>query len=67
MSLATTIFLLICGWLSVAAAMLWGVLRITRRYHHPHVTPAAPAEPHKGTGHHAKCQQEGRHHRILAQ
>jgi len=24
MSLATTIVLLICGWLAVAAAMLWG-------------------------------------------
>ena len=35
MSLATTIFLLICGWLAVAAAMLWGVMRISRRHHHP--------------------------------
>ena len=53
MSLATTIFLLICGWLAVAAAMLWGVMRVTRRHHHPHVKPAAPAEPHKATAHHA--------------
>ncbi|VVO37654.1 hypothetical protein [Pseudomonas fluorescens] len=43
MSLATTIFMLICGWLAVAAAMLWGVLRITRRHHHPH-QPAAPGK-----------------------
>ncbi|CRM12838.1 MULTISPECIES: hypothetical protein [Pseudomonas] len=41
MSLATTIMLLICGWLAVAGAMLWGVLRITRR-HHPHVKTAKP-------------------------
>ncbi|WP_238965129.1 hypothetical protein [Pseudomonas sp. AF32] len=38
MSLTTTIVMLIFGWLSVATAMLWGVLRITRRHHH--VTPA---------------------------
>ena len=38
MSLTTTILMLILGWLAVAAAMLWGVLRITRRHHHqpPH-------------------------------
>ncbi|WP_178112650.1 hypothetical protein [Pseudomonas sp. KBS0710] len=53
MSLATTIFLLICGWLAVAAAMLWGVMRVTRRHHHPHVTPAAPAKPSKAAVHHA--------------
>ncbi len=52
MSLATTIFMLVCGWLAVAGAMLWGVLRITRR-HHPHVTPAASAKPHKVAVHHA--------------
>ena len=53
MSLATTIVLLICGWLAVAGAMLWGVLRITRRHHPPHVRPAAPAKPHKVAAHHA--------------
>ncbi|WP_166793888.1 hypothetical protein [Pseudomonas sp. F01002] len=35
MSLTMTIVMLISGWLAVAAAMLWGVLRITRRHHHP--------------------------------
>lgn len=40
MSLATTIFMLIFSWLAVAAAMLWGVLRITRRHHHPSATAA---------------------------
>jgi hypothetical protein len=41
MSLTMTIVMLICGWLAVAAAMLWGVLRITRRHHHP--VQSAPA------------------------
>ena len=51
MSLAATIMLLIFGWLAVAGAMLWGVLRITRRHHHPHVVK--PAKPHKAAVHHA--------------
>ncbi|MFN3355582.1 MAG: hypothetical protein ACK418_06155 [Pseudomonas sp.] len=53
MSLATTIVMLISGWLAVAAAMLWGVLRITRRHHHPHVKHDLRAKPHKATAHHA--------------
>ncbi|MEO6680160.1 MAG: hypothetical protein ABIO21_22695 [Pseudomonas sp.] len=46
MSLTMTIVMLISGWLAVAAAMLWGVLRITRRHHHPPVqsTPVTKAE-----------------------
>ncbi|ALQ02679.1 hypothetical protein [Pseudomonas brassicacearum] len=44
MSLTTTILMLIFGWLSVATAMLWGVLRITRRHHH-----AQPAQSEKTT------------------
>jgi hypothetical protein len=40
MSLTMTIVMLISGWLAVATAMLWGVLRITRRHHHH---PAQPA------------------------
>ena len=35
MSLTMTLVMLISGWLAVAAAMLWGVLRIARRHHHP--------------------------------
>ena len=50
MSLATTIFMLVCGWLAVAGAMLWGVLRITRR-HHP--TSVKPVKAHKAAIHHA--------------
>lgn len=46
MSLTMTIIMLVCGWLAVAAAMLWGVLRITRRHHHPQeqATPDAKTE-----------------------
>lgn len=51
MSLTTTILVLIFGWLSVATAMLWGVLRIVRR-HHP--APPRPAQsPSKSTRRHA--------------
>lgn len=43
MSLTMTIVMLIAGWLAVATAMLWGVLRISRRHHHPPVQ-TAPTE-----------------------
>jgi len=52
MSLTMTIVMLISGWLAVAAAMLWGVLRITRRHHHP-VQSAPMAKPDKTTEQHA--------------
>ncbi|MGH8409642.1 MAG: hypothetical protein ACRERT_00245 [Pseudomonas sp.] len=52
MSLAMTIVMLISGWLAVAAAMLWGVLRITRRHHHP-VEPAPLAKTEKARASHA--------------
>jgi hypothetical protein len=51
MSLTTTILMLIFGWLSVATAMLWGVLRITRR--HYHAPAAAPEKTGKPARHHA--------------
>jgi hypothetical protein len=51
MSLAMTIVMLISGWLAVAAAMLWGVLRITRRHHHP-VEPAPLAKTEKASASH---------------
>ncbi|WP_439879056.1 hypothetical protein [Pseudomonas prosekii] len=35
MSLAMTIFSMIAAWMAVALAMLWGVLRIARRYQPP--------------------------------
>ncbi|MGE8414476.1 MAG: hypothetical protein ACN6QY_19135 [Pseudomonas sp.] len=49
MSLTTTILMLILGWLAVAGAMLWGVLRITRRHHQPR-QPAATVIAAEKTG-----------------
>ncbi len=45
MSLTMAIFMMIAAWLSVAAAMLWGVLRIARRHHLHHQDPHAPLKP----------------------
>ncbi|MCI0997121.1 hypothetical protein HNO91_00095 [Pseudomonas corrugata] len=45
MSLTTIILMLVFGWLSVAAAMLWGVLRITRRHHPSSSKTEKPTEP----------------------
>ena len=53
MSLTTTIFLLVLGWLAVAGAMLWGVLRVTRRHLHPQPKTATRAKAHKPVAHHA--------------
>ena len=39
MSLTMIIAILIGSWLAVAAAMLWGVLRINRRHHHTRFNP----------------------------
>ena len=36
MSPESVILLMIAGWLLVAAAMLWGMLRIARRHSHAH-------------------------------
>lgn len=46
MSPILTIFLLITGWLAVAGAMLWGLMRISR-HHHPHVQPKPQDIPEK--------------------
>ncbi|MBV6288052.1 hypothetical protein [Pseudomonas aegrilactucae] len=53
MSLTMGIFLLIGTWLVVAAAMLWGVLRIARRHHlhHPQPRKAAPAVQRHANAH----------------
>ncbi|CAH0169924.1 hypothetical protein [Pseudomonas mediterranea] len=51
MSLTTTILMLVFGWLSVATAMLWGVLRITRRHHHP--SPSRTEKPKESSRRHA--------------
>ncbi|MGE8114561.1 MULTISPECIES: hypothetical protein [Pseudomonas] len=45
MSLTMAILMLVGMWLSVAAAMLWGVMRIVRRHSpHHHLPPQAPAK-----------------------
>ncbi|MGE8066610.1 hypothetical protein [Pseudomonas sp. NPDC089569] len=54
MSLTMTIVVLIFSWLAIAAAMLWGVLRISRRHHHP-VPPASLEKTEKATTHHASA------------
>lgn len=54
MSLTMIIVMLLCGWLAVAAAMLWGVLRITRRHHHP-VQPAPAQEADETPSQHANA------------
>jgi hypothetical protein len=46
MSLTIAITLMIGAWLLVAGAMLWGVLRIARRHHHP-----AAQQPSTKRGH----------------
>lgn len=53
MSLGMTIAMLIAAWLAVAAAMLWGVMRISRRHYHRRVEPAlsAPLTHAEGAGH----------------
>lgn len=45
MSLTMAIFMMIAAWLSIAVAMLWGVLRIARRHHLHHQAPQAPGKP----------------------
>lgn len=60
MSLEMTIVMLIAAWLAVAAAMLWGVMRISRRHHRsaaatptptPTPTPIEPQKHSKGRRH----------------
>lgn len=43
-----TIVMLIAAWLAVALAMLWGVMRISRR-HHPRAQPTATENAQFGT------------------
>ena len=47
MSLTMTIVMLIAGWLAVATAMLWGVLRIARRHHPVQTTPVDKVDKHR--------------------
>lgn len=45
MSLTMAIVMMIGAWLLVAAAMLWGVMRIARRHHHHPAPSAAQRQP----------------------
>lgn len=45
MSLTMAILMLVGMWVSVAAAMLWGVLRIVRRHSHHHLPPQTLPKP----------------------
>ncbi|MCZ9637210.1 hypothetical protein MXF29_06400 [Pseudomonas sp. NC26] len=58
MSLTMAILMLVGMWLSVAAAMLWGVLRIVRRHsqhHHQPPQAEARAQPTNRTRRHAQA------------
>jgi hypothetical protein len=55
MSLTMIVVMLIGGWLAVAAAMLWGVLRIARRHQHHPVQPATPTRTGESPAHHANA------------
>ena len=50
MSLTMAIFMLVSMWLTIAAAMLWGVLRIVRRRHHLHHCPPRAIQDLSATG-----------------
>ncbi|CAM3673817.1 hypothetical protein CCOS865_02135 [Pseudomonas reidholzensis] len=45
MSLTMAILMLVGMWLSVAAAMLWGVMRIVRRHSQHHLPPQVQPKP----------------------
>jgi hypothetical protein len=52
MSLTMAIFMMIGAWLLIAAAMLWGVLRIARR-HYPQSPASAPGKSTRARQHQA--------------
>ncbi|MCI3945408.1 hypothetical protein BW686_04955 [Pseudomonas syringae] len=45
MSLELTIVMLIASWLAVSSAMLWGVMRVSRRHHPRSAAPLAVQKP----------------------
>ncbi|MFJ4344384.1 hypothetical protein [Pseudomonas sp. NPDC089401] len=51
MSLTMAILMLLGMWLAVAAAMLWGVLRIVRRHSQHHHLPAKVQPAHRARRH----------------
>lgn len=58
MSLAMIIFSMIAAWLAIACAMLWGVLRVSRR----HQTPVASATPKTAIYRHVPCRMRACSH-----
>ncbi|WP_244862930.1 hypothetical protein [Pseudomonas sp. Pc102] len=61
MSPEAFIVLLILGWLLVAVAMLWAMLRITQHHHHP--TTRAPRQPvERPVNEHKARQATAPHH-----
>ncbi|MCQ4325209.1 hypothetical protein CXK94_10140 [Stutzerimonas stutzeri] len=50
MTPALILAMMILGWISVALAMLWGMLRIARRHHPPRpVQPSIRRHAHAGS------------------
>lgn len=50
---ALILLMMILGWLSVALAMLWGMMRIARRHHLPQARPAIKqCLPHPSSSRH---------------
>ncbi|AHG41459.1 hypothetical protein N018_15180 [Pseudomonas syringae CC1557] len=45
MSLGLTIVMLIASWLAVSSAMLWGVMRVSRRHPPRSIKPIALQKP----------------------
>ena len=45
MSLTMAIVMMVGAWILVAAAMLWGVMRIARRHQHPAPPPRVNTRP----------------------
>lgn len=60
MSLGMTIVMLIASWLAVACAMLWGVLRVSRRHHYRNFRSPQAAAPVKKSRH-SKARPAGVH------
>lgn len=61
MSLTAAILMMIGAWILVAAAMLWGVLRIARRHH-----AATPAPARRKTDASAQGKARSLHRLNLA-
>ncbi|MBE7374700.1 hypothetical protein [Pseudomonas lopnurensis] len=52
MTPALILAMMVLGWISVALAMLWGMLRIARRHHPPRPAVQRPMRRHTHAGSH---------------